>query len=441
MRIRPGQTLIWLAVVLAGFSLGVFVWSGIVWLYVVAVIPLTYLVVVDYRAVKLHAGNVAVTRTLPGVVGRDVPFVAELRVLNNSRTLLAGEVRDLLPVQAVPAFETHQFTIGAAEVSRSFRSELRIPVRGRYEFGPVWLRLRSPRGLLEIQQSLPCTDSIQVLPEIYCSQDQLKKEASAQIMQLDKRTQSRQHGVGSDFESLTEFRQGDDPRRIDWRTTARYQRPIVRRYQIERYRDLMVVVDCGRLMGADAERGTKLDSAVDAGLMLAQVALANGDRCGLGVFDDQVVGYLPPVAGIHSIRSLSESMYDLQSRWRESDFSQMFAALQAKQSKRSLIVVLSDLVDAETSTRFRTSMAALARRHLVLFVALQTPLLRGILEAPVASVHDATEKALTFRLLRERERALHSIKRSGVHVLDVEPRQLTISLINQFIDLRQQNLL
>jgi uncharacterized protein (DUF58 family) len=119
----------------------------------------------------------------------------------------------------------------------------------------------------------------------------------------------------------------------------------------------------------------------------------------------------------------------------------MFAALQAKQSKRSLIVVLSDLVDAETSTRFRTSMAALARRHLVLFVALQTPLLRGILEAPVASVHDATEKALTFRLLRERERALHSIKRSGVHVLDVEPRQLTISLINQFIDLRQQNLL
>ncbi len=441
MRIRPGQTLIWLAVALTSVSVGVFVWPGLVWLYVVAVIPISWFVVLDYRAVKVNAGKISVTRELPGGVGRDVPCGAELRLRNDSRTLVAGELRDLLPAEAVPVFETHSFTMGAAEVSQSFRSELRIPVRGSYEFGPVWVRLRSPRGLLEVQQPLPCPDSIQVLPEIYCSRDELKKESSAQILQLDKRANSRLHGAGSDFESLTEFRQGDDPRRIDWRTTARYRRPIVRRYQIERHRDLMVIMDCGRLMVADAERGTKLDAAVDAGLMLAQVALASGDRCGLGVFDDQVVGYLPPVAGIQSIRNLSEAVYDLQSRWRESDFSQMFASLQAKQSKRSLIIVLSDLVDAETSTRFRASLAALTHRHLVLFVALQTPVLRGILETPVESLQEATEKALTFRLLRDRERALHSIKRSGVHVLDVEPQQLTISLINQFIDLRQQNLL
>jgi len=441
VRIRPGRNLIWLAAVLATFSLGVFVWPEIVWLYPFAVISIAVLVVLDHRALKVRFANVSVDRTLPTVVGRDVPFLVELRVENNGRDSLSGELRDLLPSEAIPSFETHQITMAAGEMTQSFRSELRIPVRGCHEFGPVWIRLRGPRGLLESQQSLSCTDSIQVLPEIYCSPDSFKKDATAQITQLDKRTQTRQHGIGTDFESLAEFRQGDDPRRIDWRTTARYRRPIVRRHQIERYRDMMIVLDCGRLMGADAERGTKLDCAVDAGLMLARVALESGDRCGLGVFDDQILGYLPPVAGLGSIRSLSDSMYDLQSRWRESDFSQMFAALQTRQAKRSLIVVLSDIVDAETSTRFRTSLATLARRHLVLFVALQTPLLSKILKSPVTSLIDGAQKAITFRLLRERELAMHSVKRSGVHVLDVQPSQLTVPLINQFIELRQRNLL
>jgi uncharacterized protein (DUF58 family) len=247
--------------------------------------------------------------------------------------------------------------------------------------------------------------------------------------------------VGIEFESLAEYRLGDDPRRIDWRATARHCRPIVRRFQVEQHRDLMLVVDCGRLMGADVEKGTKLDCAVDAALMLGRLALESGDRCGLGVFDDRVLGYLPPVSGRHAMRTLTGCVYNLQSHWRESDFSLMFSALQTRQRKRSLVVILSDIVDAQTSGRFRSSLATLAHRHVVVFAALRTPLLASLVRAPVDTLLDGFRKTVAFRVLREREKAVHSIRRSGVHVLDVEPTELTVPLINQFVALRQQNIL
>jgi uncharacterized protein (DUF58 family) len=215
----------------------------------------------------------------------------------------------------------------------------------------------------------------------------------------------------------------------------------VRHYQIERHRDVMIVVDCGRLMGADAGAGTKLDCAVDGALMLGRVALESGDRCGLGLFDNELLGYLPPISGRQSVRRLSECVYNARSRWRESDFTVMFSTLQRRQSKRSLVVVISDIVDIETSGRFRAALEQLSRRHVVLFAALRTPFLKQVVAEPIDTVLDGSRKAVTFRILREREEAIHSLRRGSVHVIDVEPSRLTVPLINRFIELRQRNLL
>jgi uncharacterized protein (DUF58 family) len=299
--------------------------------------------------------------------------------------------------------------------------------------------LRGALGLLEGQTSLGKSTAIDVYPDNDQSEEALAKDAADELRLLDKLKQSRQRGVGTEFESLTEFREGDDPRRVDWRTSARFRRLIVRRYQIERHRDLIVLVDCGRLMGADAKTGSKLDCAVDAALRLMRTALRVGDRCGLGIFDNEVRGFLRPIGGTAAMQTFLASLYALESRWRESDFSPMFATVQNRQPKRALIIVLSDIVDAETSRRYRASLASLAQRHVVLLAALQTPLFGDFVEAPVRSVDDGFKKAVVFRVLREREQAIHELRRSGVHVLDVEPQKLTAALINQFIELRQSN--
>ena len=442
MRLRPGRNLVRTAAVLLALAPLTFVWPGapvlpVAGLTIVAAVAVAAL---DYRALQTRFRRVKIDRTMPAATGRDVPFRVELRVWNSARSPLIGELRDVAPGAALPPFGVHALRL-PAEGRHSFAATFRIQVRGLFEFGPVWLRLIGPFEVLEAQQVFPCPGSVKVLPEGFTASEGLQHDERAELLQLDKIARVRQTGQGTEFEMLSEYRPGDDPRRIDWKTTARVRRRVVRRFQVERHRDVMIVIDCGRLMGADAGRGSKLDCAVDSALMLCRTALESGDRCGLALFDQKVVGYQPPISGPRALRLLVDSVYNVQSRFTESDFGLMFATLQSRQTKRSLVVILSDIVDVETSARFRTSLATLSRRHVVLFAGLQTPLLRQIVAEPVATLLDGSRKAVTFRVLRERDEALRSLKHSGVQVLDVEPSRLTVPLLNRFIELRQQNLL
>ncbi len=397
--------------------------------------------VLEARTLWRRLGQLTVRRSLPTVVGRDVEFGVGWEIENASDDDLSGELRDVTPRATMPRFWTSPFGVASRGGRTTLALACRIAERGLHEFGPIWIRLTGPLGLTEVQRSFALPAAIKVLPEQFASKDELRKDRGAELLLLDKATRTRQHGAGTEFESLTEYREGDDPRRIDWRATARIQRPVVRRFQIERHRDVMILLDCGRLMGTETDRGTKLDCAVDAALILARVALQSGDRCGMGLYDSDVRGYLPPVTGASSLHTLTDSVFAVQSDFRESDFGPMFATLQARQAKRSLIVVVSDVSDEETSQQFRASLARLSHRHVVLFAALRTPLLNRILSDPVETMLDGARKAVTFRLLRERQLALQSLKHGSVFVLDVEPGQLTVPLVNQFIDLRQRNLL
>lgn len=442
MRVRPGRNLVWAAGATGVLCLTALVTPAAGWTFLgIGATLCAAGAAFDYVRLSRQLRAVTVERRLPTIAGRDLPFQAQWSVTGGGEYAVRGQLRDEVPPTATPRLTFHPLFVELGHGPQSIAQELRIPVRGRHAFGPVWLRLAGPFGFLEAQRPFDCPGAVKVLPEQYASRDELIKDAGAEMALLDKITFSRQQGSGTEFESLAEFRQGDDPRRIDWRTTARHRRPVVRRYQVERHRDVMILVDCGRLMGALTERGSKLDCAIDAAMILARVALQSGDRCGLGLFDHQVRGYLPPISGAASMNAVAECVYDARVAWTESDFTPMFATLQRRQAKRSLIIIISDVVDAETSAQFRGSLLHLKRRHLVLFAALRTPLLGRVVSEPVATMLDASRKAVTFRLLREREEALHTLHRGGVHILDVLPEQLTAPLINQFIDLRLKNVL
>ena len=441
-KIRPGPTAIRVCIVLVVLSLVHFIFPWQALLYLLALITVVLLVaaVIEARSLMRCLGQLNVRRSLPTVVGRNSVFAISWEIENKADVDLQGELRDVTPNAASPRFSIHSFDVAARGGRASLAHACRISERGLHMFGPVWIRLFGRRGLVEVQRVFELPARVKVLPEQFASRDELLKDRGAELLLLDKATLTRQHGTGTEFESLTEFRDGDDPRRIDWRSTARLQRPVVRRFQIERHRDVMVLIDCGRLMGTETDRGTKLDCAVDAGLILARVTLQSGDRCGMGLYDNEVRGYLPPVVGIPSLHALTDNIYAAQSNFRETDFGPMFAMLQSRQAKRSLIVVISDISDEETSRQFRASLGRLGRRHVVLFAALRTPLLNRILHAPIETMIDGAKVAVTFRLLRERQLALQSLKHSGVFVLDVEPNQLTVPLVNRFVELRQRNL-
>ncbi|MCA9052566.1 MAG: DUF58 domain-containing protein [Planctomycetaceae bacterium] len=457
MTIRPGINAVRLAAALFALALLTFLTVHAVWLLLALLLLGLALSIRDYRVLRQQLPRFTVQRTVPTVIGRGDPFEVIWTVTSPPGASATGELRDEVPDVANPRLVIQTFSCRAtdrpsgsksrshadnlAAATDTLRQQFVIPIRGRFTFGPLWLRLPGPFQFLDGQQRFDDRSSVRVLPETYASPDRFRKDLGAEIRLLDKPVFARQHGDGTEFESLKEYRPGDDPRRIDWRATARMQRPIVRRFQIERHRDVVIVIDCGRLMGGQTDRGSKLDCAVDSALLLAKVALQGGDRCGFALFDHTVRGYLAPVSGLPSMQALVDSVYDAYVDWGESDFAPLFATLQRRQAKRSLLVIVSDVLDAATSEQFRGSLRRLAQRHVVLFAALRTPLLNAVVDQPLDSFRDASRKAVTFRLLHDREEALQTLRHAGIHVLDVEPQQLTAPLINEFIAIRRRNLL
>jgi uncharacterized protein (DUF58 family) len=435
---RPGRRLIQIAAVLSAVGMMAFVWSSMLWLIGGAVLLIAGLAVLDYRSTAPLLRRIEVSRTVPRMAGRNLPFEIEIRLRHSSDVAISGQIRDVRPSACQPGFVVEPFTL-APQGAQIRTATARIPIRGLHEFGSIWVRVTSPWRLLEVQRDIPLATEIKILPETFASREELKKDLGAEILLLDKVVRTRQIGDGTEFVSLDSYRRGDDPRRIDWRATARNRFPIVRRHQVERHRDVLILIDCGRLMGATTDRGTKLDCAVDAALNLARVALRGGDRCGVGVFDNELRGFLAPVAGPQALNMLVQCVYNVQTRWQESDFTRIFAELQRRQLKRSLLVVISDVADAETSRTHCAALAKLSRRHLVLFAALRTPLFRRIVHHEPETFQEGARQAVAFGLLRDRARALHELRHGGVKVLDVEPQQLSLPLINQFIELRKRN--
>jgi len=440
MNIRPGSGLMAVLIVCIGISLAAFVWSWAAWLIPVLIAAVLAEAGIEYRSLHKLIRTISVSRDMPQVSARGRAFTVRFTVTCENQSPIHGSIRDIIPTHGSLAYWYQAFTIdrnGTNEIAY----EISIPRRGHYTFGPVWIRLKGRLHCIEMQKSFDCRSNIKIFPEGIASSEGIHKNISDEIRFMNESQRYLHHGEGTEFETLSPFQEGDDIRRIDWRSSAREDQLMVRRFQVERHRDIMILVDCGRLMGTILSQGSKLDHAVDSALMLSRIALENGDRCGAGLFDDQVVRFIPPRGGLHSQQVIIEGLYDVQSRWRETNFGTMFSTLQVRQHKRALVVIISNIIDNDTSVRFRAAMASLARRHIVVFVALRTPLLNELVYHKTDNMHDAAAKAVSFRLMREREKALYALKRGGVNVIDIEPNMLTVPLINKYIEIRRKNIL
>jgi len=440
VNLRPSQQILWLAWGTVAATVAAFFWPIVGWLLAVLWIAVVLLGIQDYRTLRREIEAFELEVQIPDVVGRGRLFSIRLSLDRTFSRTAFCEIHHDLPRECDPNVIEDQLCWEGLE-TWVIENEFRIPQRGHFTFGNVWVRCRGRYRILEMKRCFERADGIRVFPETYLESERLLKDAGARIELLDKVVRERQHGVGTEFESLTEFREGDDPRRIDWRSSSKHRRLIVRRHQIERHRDVVVVVDSGRLMAADHAGMSKLDAAIDSGLLIARVALASGDRCGFAMFDMDVRGYVPPQAGLPALKAIQERVYAIQSRWKESDFSQMFSTLQTRQPKRSLVIVISDILDLQTTERFRSSLQQLAKRHVVLFAALKTPLLHDVLDREPEDLQAAWQSTLAYRLLDQRDEALESLRKAGVYVVDVKPENLSVKLINQFLELRARNLL
>src|SRR5262249_27105949 len=223
----------------------------------------------------------------------------------------------------------------------------------------------------------------------------------------------RLRGGAWEFESLRDYADGDDVRLLDWKATARRRKLTVRLMEAERNQTVLLLVDCGRLMNATVEGGSKLDHAVNTCLVLAHVALSRGDRVGLCTFSSKVHAWLAPRGNVAQNRLITETLYDLRGDYTETDHGLCLRMLGTRHPKRALLVVLTDFADAQTAAEMVAHVHLAARRHLVLFVALRDPFVETAARAAPRTTLEGFRKAAALELLRERRQVLERLRQRG----------------------------
>jgi uncharacterized protein (DUF58 family) len=436
--LAPQPKLIW-AVAIGAALIALAVVSPL--LGVVAAVYHLGLVTIAARDLALLPGRrgYLVRRTVPEPFSLGEPEEVTVVVQNRSAAGLLGKIADHAPdaLRAEPREVVGRFD-SAGELRLAYRT--RSPRRGAYRFDAVDLQVWRDEGWWRRQVRLPVPQEVAVFPNVVAiKRIQLSLRRGLRAMAGMRR--ARPPGASTAFAGLRDYVRGDDVRRVSWTATARRDRPVMVEVEAERGQQVIIAVDCGRLMTAPTGDLDKLDHAVNAALMLAWVAQAFGDRVGLMTFDDRVTGFIKPERGAAQLRRITEALYAVRAEYVEPDFGHAMTHLALRVGRRSMVVILTDVQDPEASRELVAHALRLAARHLVLVVAMSDPAVLSARDDPIDSSNRAYEWAAAEEFVASRRESFELLRRGGVLGLDVVAGKLSPALVERYLELKERALL
>ena len=382
------------------------------------------------------AGDVHVVREAPPAFSLGHAAPVTYRWHNAARRQARLRVRELRPE-----------ILGGLEIPRAVRVPARderadvVPVtplrRGHETAGSFTIDSTGPLGLGLLRTRLALPWEVRVYPVLTTLR---RRAAVAQA--LRRREQGRQPfrrlGEGRLFESLRDFVPGDDPRHVDWKATARRRKMITRQFEAERRQQVLLVLDAGRLLTTDVAGVARMDAVVQAALELAYAAAQHDDNVGIMVFADGVKHFVAPQRGRRGLKQVLDVLADVTPTLVEPDYPGAFRYLAARNRKRALTVVFTDVIDRMASEALVANLASLRPRHLPLAVTLRNPELDAVAVQRPTLAANAWRKAAAEELLRAREEALSHMRRAGVMVLDVAPDRAAESVVDRYLELKRR---
>ena len=333
-----------------------------------------------------------------------------------------------------------------AGISASAEYEILPAQRGDLPIGKFFVRYQSALRLAERWAVAETSASVRVLPNLEQAKQQTLYLIRTRQVAMERRRR-RLRGLGREFESLREYRPGDEFRNISWTATARRSKLITRVFQVERSQTVWIVLDAGRLLREQIVRGgaslrlSKLDYAVDAALALAQVAMHSGDRVGLLAYGREIQQNRNAGRGASHLHSIVESLALVHPEPYEADHGRAAHALLSEQHRRSLIVWITDLAETAGTPDVVEYALQMTRRHLVLFAAVGQPDLNERVAQRPESEEDMFRYIAAIEIVQRRELLLRRLRQQGVLAMELMPGALAASLVNQYLDIKDRSLI
>lgn len=363
-------------------------------------------------------------------IGRDNPVTLTLK---SSRPATV-QIRDSVP----PQFSVSQTTL-TAQLNQQTEQEITYAVhpdlRGAFEWGDIQVQQRSPWGLAWHRWRVPQPQTVFVYPDLIGLRSLSLKLA---LQATGRVRQAKQLGMGTEFAELREYAFGDDPRLIDWKATARRNRPLVKVLEPEQEQTLIILLDRGRLMTSQVQGIKRFDWGLNATLSLALTGIHRGDRVGIGVFDRQIQTWIPPQRGQQHFNRCVEKLTVLQPDFLEPDYVGVVSHLLSQQHRRALVVLITDIVDTTASAELLGAMTRLVPRYLPFCVILRDPQMDQQAQAATPGVTDAYRRAVALDLLSQRATALAVLKHQGVLVLDAAATQVSQGIVDAYLRIKSR---
>ncbi len=368
------------------------------------------------------------------------PGQVELILENQTRLPRFLSVRDDVPDQFSAEPESFELKLPAKrQAMLVYRFTPKR--RGTYRFERVDVLISSRLGFWRRQSSWRLPTEVRVYPDIHQLGRYSMLARRDRLSTIGLR-RSRRLGSDNEFERMRDYIEGDDPRHIDWRATARRRKLTCRAFQLNQSQRIIFLIDCGRLMAGDTGMGlSPLDHAFNAMLLLAHVALIRGDQVGLLAFSDRVRAFVAPTGGARRIKRLVHSVHNVFPEMVESRYDRAFIELEKRCRKRSLVVLMTNLFDDLNAQLASEYLRNVRGRHLPLAVVLRDHDLFALADGAAPLGLGLYQGAAAASMLSWRERVLVGLRQRGVLTIDAFPEDLTAQLVNRYLDIKARHLL
>ncbi|WP_310497647.1 DUF58 domain-containing protein [Sandarakinorhabdus sp.] len=396
-------------------------WLALAWLGVVVAAC-----VMD--ALLLPAG-VTATIVSPGTVAVGEDFTATLHVSGT-----AARVATALALDARLSGPDDSGTAHMQDGAASIAVPITARRRGTAIIGPLDLRWTGPLGLVQRLSPGAAQAQVAVTPDIRPAIID-----APQLMAADALTGAAAQpwrGEGGDFDTLVAFRPGIDRRRIDWKASARHMDLLAKEYRVERDSNIILAIDCGRLMAEPVDGLTRTDRATTAALLTAAVALRSGDRVGLFAFDARPQQMIPPLMGLAAFAGLQRAAAQISDSGQETNFALSLSALAGRLNRRSLIILFTEFVDTTTASLMLGAVGRLLKRHLLVCVVMKDPALEAQALARPHAPEDVTRAMVAGDLLRERRLVIARLRRMGIDVVEGSPAEIGPGLVRRYLAIK-----
>ena len=385
-------------------------------------------------ALAPRRGDVSVERHLPRVVTLGSEVTITWRLTNRTGRPIRIRVADELAPSLRAAdrrFSGRVPANGTLEASASMNPSR----RGRFQPTEVTWRAEGPLGLAARQVRVQLPATVRVHPRFRSREEAELRINRARILEVGLRS-ARGRGGGTEFDQLRDYSVDDEFRRIDWSATARAGRPIVRTFRAERNQHVVVLFDNGRVMAGRVDGVPRTEFAMDAALLVTTVATRLGDRCGLLAFDRDVRAAVTPGHSAGQVGRVTDALFELEPALVESDYASAFRQTVTRFRRRSLIVLLTDLVEQAVGESLLPALPVLTRDHLLLVGAVQDPQVRRWADTAPTDAESAYRQAAAARTLRTRDRAAARLRAAGATVVDAPPDRLAARLGDAYLDVK-----